>query len=174
MRAQEHIQQSQFQPLVGVDPLQTTWLERGAVRSRVALLLRSSETQPLFNDLSSIDRTCPQASDQSPGAICSRGCFVCPHQWRRGAQFCINALGAGARHTDSRSPPGAFIRLPVLVLDCQHLHPRPHKAHAIDLFKLFSDLFSIDRTASQASDQSPATGCSRGCTGSPSWCLLLR
>ena len=28
--------------------LQTTWLERGAVRSRVALLLRSSETRPLF------------------------------------------------------------------------------------------------------------------------------
>ncbi len=80
MRAQEHIQQSQFQPLVGVDPLQTTWLERGAVRSRVALLLRSSETQPLFNDLSSIDRTCPQASDQSPGATCSRGCLGCFHR----------------------------------------------------------------------------------------------
>ncbi len=82
MRAQEHIQQSQFQPLVGVDPLQTTWLERGAVRSRVALLLRSSETQPLFNDLSSIDRTCPQASDQSPGATCSRGCLICSHRLR--------------------------------------------------------------------------------------------
>jgi len=74
----------------------------------------------------------------------------------------------------SRSPPGAFIRLPVLVLDCQHLHPRPHKAHAIDLFKLFSDLFSIDQTASQASDQSPATGCSRGCTGSPFWSRYKR
>ncbi len=76
-RAQEHIQQSQFQPLVGVDPLQTTWLERGAVRSRVALLLRSSETQPLFNDLSSIDGSCPQASDQSPPGACSRGCCCC-------------------------------------------------------------------------------------------------
>ena len=74
LRAQEHIQQSQFQPLVGVDPLQTTWLERGAVRSRVALLLRSSETQPLFNDLSTIDGSCPQASDQSPPGACSRGC----------------------------------------------------------------------------------------------------
>ena len=77
LRAQEHIQQSQFHPLVGVDPLQTTWLERGAVRSRVALLLRSSETQPLFNDLSTIDGSCPQASDQSPPAACSRGCSCC-------------------------------------------------------------------------------------------------
>ena len=68
LRAQEHIQQSQFHPLVGVDPLQTTWLERGAVRSRVALLLRSSETQPLFNDLSTIDGSCPQAS------ACCRAC----------------------------------------------------------------------------------------------------
>ena len=74
LRAQEHIQQSQFHPLVGVDPLQTTWLERGAVRSRVALLLRSSETQPLFNDLSTIDGSCPQTSDQSPPGACSRGC----------------------------------------------------------------------------------------------------
>ena len=74
LRAQEHIQQSQFHPLVGVDPLQTTWLERGAVRSRVALLLRSSETQPLFNDLSTIDGSCHQASDQSPPGVCSRGC----------------------------------------------------------------------------------------------------
>ncbi len=245
MRAQEHIQQSQFQPLVGVDPLQTTWLERGAVRSRVALLLRSSETQPLFNDLSSIDRTCPQASDQSPVAICSRGCLSCFHRWPRAASLhhcsravalhadsrsppehlygCLFSSSIGSScildHTrptpstcsvicsrltgplhrppinpeavlaastgcvpraavshhcsravalsrrDSRSPPGASIRLPVLVLDWQHLHPRPHKAHAIDLF---SDLFSIDRTASQASNQS------RGCTGSPFWCLLLR
>ena len=77
-RAQEHIQQSQFHPLVGVDPLQTTWLERGAVRSRVALLLRSSETQPLFNDLSSIDGSCPQAPINhrrplAPGAAAAGG-----------------------------------------------------------------------------------------------------
>lgn len=37
----------------GVNPLQTTWIERGAVSSRVALLLRSTEAKPLFSDLSS-------------------------------------------------------------------------------------------------------------------------
>ena len=92
MRAQEHIQQSQFQPLVGVDPLQTTWLERGAVRSRVALLLRSSETQPLFNDLSSIDGTCPQASDQSPPGSCSRGCRCRWAPRRSGQGACVSLL----------------------------------------------------------------------------------
>ena len=30
--------------------MQTTWLERGTVRGRVALLLRSAEIQPLFED----------------------------------------------------------------------------------------------------------------------------
>ena len=36
-------------PLVtGVNPLQTTWLERGIVSGRVTLLLRSAEIQPLF------------------------------------------------------------------------------------------------------------------------------
>jgi hypothetical protein len=32
----------------GVNPLQTTWMERGTVSSRVALLLRSAEVKPLF------------------------------------------------------------------------------------------------------------------------------
>ena len=32
--------------------MQTTWLERGTVSGRVALLLRSAEIQPLFIDLS--------------------------------------------------------------------------------------------------------------------------
>ena len=34
---------------IGLNPLQTTWTERGIVRSRVALLLRSAEIQPLFS-----------------------------------------------------------------------------------------------------------------------------
>ncbi len=34
--------------LVGVNPLQTTWFERGTVSGRVALLLRHAEIQPLF------------------------------------------------------------------------------------------------------------------------------
>lgn len=33
---------------IGLNPLQTTWTERGIVSSRVALLLRSAEIQPLF------------------------------------------------------------------------------------------------------------------------------
>jgi hypothetical protein len=33
---------------VGVNPLQTTWMGRGTVSSRVALLLRSAEVKPLF------------------------------------------------------------------------------------------------------------------------------
>ncbi len=37
-----------FHSLIGIDPSQTTWLEHGVVRSRVALLRRSSETEPLF------------------------------------------------------------------------------------------------------------------------------
>ncbi len=35
----------------GVNPLQTTSLELGAVSGRVALLLRSAEAQPVFSDL---------------------------------------------------------------------------------------------------------------------------
>ena len=35
--------QWQFRPLVVINPLQTTWFGRGTVRSRVALLLRSTE-----------------------------------------------------------------------------------------------------------------------------------
>ncbi len=105
MRAQEHIQQSQFQPLVGVDPLQTTWLERGAVRSRVALLLRSSETQPLFNDLSTIDRTCPQASDQSPPGALLQGLLLLLASQRSGQGHSAvdqdDALGQTARLTAS-------------------------------------------------------------------------
>ncbi len=38
----------QFQPAIGVDPLQTTWVERGTVSGRVALLPRSAEIQPPF------------------------------------------------------------------------------------------------------------------------------
>lgn len=38
----------QFHSLVGVNPLQTTELERGIVSGRVALLLRSAEIQPPF------------------------------------------------------------------------------------------------------------------------------
>ena len=34
--------------VIGVNPLQTTQLERGIVSGRVALLLRSAEIQPLF------------------------------------------------------------------------------------------------------------------------------
>ena len=34
--------------VIGVNPLQTTWLERGIVSGRVALLLRSAEILPLF------------------------------------------------------------------------------------------------------------------------------
>lgn len=34
--------------IVGVNPLQTTWLELGIVSGRVALLLRSAEIHPLF------------------------------------------------------------------------------------------------------------------------------
>lgn len=33
----------QFRPLAAINPLQTTWLGHGTVRSRVALLLRSTE-----------------------------------------------------------------------------------------------------------------------------------
>ena len=40
-------------PIVnGVNPLQTTLLELGIVSGRVALLLRSAEIQPVFEDLS--------------------------------------------------------------------------------------------------------------------------
>jgi hypothetical protein len=36
--------------IIGLDPLQTTEIERGIVSSRVALLLRSAEIQPKFFD----------------------------------------------------------------------------------------------------------------------------
>ena len=38
--------------VIGVNPLQTTLLELGIVSGRVALLLRSAEIQPVFEDLS--------------------------------------------------------------------------------------------------------------------------
>lgn len=37
--------------VIGVNPLQTTLLELGIVSGRVALLLRSAEIQPVFEDL---------------------------------------------------------------------------------------------------------------------------
>jgi hypothetical protein len=42
----------QFHSFIGVNPLQTTWLEHGIVSGRVALLLRSAEIQPLFGRFS--------------------------------------------------------------------------------------------------------------------------
>ena len=55
LRAQEHTRLWQFQSLIGVNPLQTTWLERGTVSGRVALLLRSAEIQPLFGRFVRLD-----------------------------------------------------------------------------------------------------------------------
>ena len=55
LRAQEHTRLRQFQSLIGVNPLQTTWLERGTVSGRVALLLRSAEIQPLFGRFVRLD-----------------------------------------------------------------------------------------------------------------------
>ena len=42
----------QFHSFIGVNPLQTTWLEHGIVSGRVALLLRSAEIQPAFGRFS--------------------------------------------------------------------------------------------------------------------------
>ena len=42
----------QFHSFIGVNPLQTTWLEPGIVSGRVALLLRSAEIQPAFGRFS--------------------------------------------------------------------------------------------------------------------------
>ena len=42
----------QFHSFIGVNPLQTTWLEHGIVSGRVALLLRSAEIQPAFERFS--------------------------------------------------------------------------------------------------------------------------
>ena len=42
----------QFHSFIGVNPLQTTWIEHGIVSGRVALLLRSAEIQPLFDRFS--------------------------------------------------------------------------------------------------------------------------
>ena len=56
------------------------------------MLLRSSETQPLFIDLSSIDRN--QSFRQSPSRICSRGCCCCvegPCIWSRASHACCRA-----------------------------------------------------------------------------------
>jgi hypothetical protein len=37
--------------VIGVNPLQTTWLERGIVSGRVALLLRSAEIHPFVRKI---------------------------------------------------------------------------------------------------------------------------
>ena len=67
LRAQEHTRLRQFQSLIGVNPLQTTWLERGTVSGRVALLLRSAEIQPLFGRFVRLDL---QGSNHSlPGGV---------------------------------------------------------------------------------------------------------
>jgi hypothetical protein len=68
---QEHIRSLMTILLVdGINPLQTTLLELGAVSGRVALLLRSAEAQPVFSDLflngSSIQSP-PPAKTSLPG-----------------------------------------------------------------------------------------------------------
>ena len=71
--AQERIRR-QYHSLIGVNPLQTTWLERGTVSGRVALLLRSAEIQPLFEDLSDW-ASCSNHPLSSPGAFMLQGGF---------------------------------------------------------------------------------------------------
>lgn len=92
--------------------MQTTWLERGAVRSRVALLLRSSETQPLFARFVRLDH--PQwfqSPTPFPGAPPLQGFwdfFTCsgklPRPQRRAAP-CARAAAPGCARGDSAPLP---------------------------------------------------------------------
>src|SRR6478736_6300308 len=66
----------QFHSFIGVNPLQTTWLEHGIVSGRVALLLRSAEIQPLFarfSDWASRFQSPPSLSIH-PFILLLRGC----------------------------------------------------------------------------------------------------
>jgi hypothetical protein len=64
--------------VIGVNPLQTTLLELGIVSGRVALLLRSAEIQPVFedftNDVSYI--ICPPQNN-STVSLLKGGCGEC-------------------------------------------------------------------------------------------------
>jgi hypothetical protein len=64
--------------VIGVNPLQTTLLELGIVSGRVALLLRSAEIQPVFedftNDISYI--ICPPQNNSNASPL-KGGCVVC-------------------------------------------------------------------------------------------------
>ena len=53
--------------------MQTTWLERGTVSGRVALLLRSAEIQPLFIDLSDWIHTSNPPLQSSNGRLQLQG-----------------------------------------------------------------------------------------------------
>ena len=68
-----------------VNPLQTTWLERGTVSGRVALLLRSAEIQPLFGRFVRMDFSI------HPSARAALGCLLV---LRHPSWHCIHPLAA--------------------------------------------------------------------------------
>ena len=85
--------------VIGVNPLQTTWLERGIVSGRVALLLRSAEIHPLFERFvrwttSILPSSCQASTLGGPGRIRAHTHKVLTIRSRHGA------LGThiGSRH----------------------------------------------------------------------------
>ena len=56
-----------------VNPLQTTWLERGTVSGRVALLLRSAEIQPLFGRFVRMDFSIHPSAHAALGCLLVKG-----------------------------------------------------------------------------------------------------
>ena len=99
----------QFRPLVAINPLQTTWFGRGTVRSRVALLLRSTE-------VSVCPSICPHRSSRSAGS---------PLFWRR-ARFRAGWLqgSQGRAWAADLSSPGRGLALTAARSRSGDLHER--------------------------------------------------
>ena len=85
----------QFHAFIGVNPLQTTGLERGTVSGRVALLLRSAEIQPSFVRFVS-DWNTPF---QSPPIHCYKG----------GSKPAKQASPPSATHQHVRASPASSV-----------------------------------------------------------------
>lgn len=72
--------------VIGVNPLQTTWLERGIVSGRVALLLRSTEIHPLFERF--VEMPCASTPLHLLAVVYSRG--PCPVQVQVTSPVCTS------------------------------------------------------------------------------------
>ena len=104
--------------VIGVNPLQTTWLERGIVSGRVALLLRSAEIHPLFERFVRWTIVHPPSSSWSASTL--RGLVLAgvssatiqlspshTHRW-----YATGAIAGGCQAAKIQSSPPHMVHTP--------------------------------------------------------------